>query len=123
MVRDTAQGAWIAGDVGSQSNPNVGGVLLHWTGSSWVSVTIPFQTGGLGPLSQDGNGGVWINNGAEMADYNAGQWAQVPIAVDSSSELSQVTAMRLIPQTQSVWASGSVVANDTNQGVMLEGGL
>src|SRR5262249_53581638 len=55
-----AHGAWVAGDLVNSQFEEVGGVLLHWTGSGWVDVKLPFQTRGLGPLSHDGHGGLWI---------------------------------------------------------------
>jgi hypothetical protein len=131
VVSDNAAGAWVAGDVGTKSDPTKGGVLLHWTGSSWVDVTIPFQTTGLGPLSHDGQGGLWmyrICNSCvtpDMAHYNnAGQWSVMPVTLPAGFEAAAPTAMRLIPGTSSVWASALLVSGegDDTWGGMLKYG-
>ena len=90
-------------------------MLLHWTGSGWVDVKLPFQTRGLGPLSHDGHGGLWIASvppaccvALNMAHYNAGRWSVMPVAVPADGVT--VTAMRLIPRTGSVWAGGYLVS-------------
>ena len=111
VVADGSQGAWVAGDVGNQSSPELGGVLLHWTGSGWVNVKVPFQTGGLGPLSHDGQSGLWIASlgptcSCDMAHYSAGQWSVTPVPIPVGYDGTVVNAMRLIPRTQSVWAGG-----------------
>ena len=128
VVADNAAGAWIAGDVGTRSNPDMSGVLLHWTGSSWVNVTIPFQTTGLGPLSHDGHGGLWMYSicnscvNPDMVHYNsAGQWSLASIP---GAYWATATAMRLIPGTDSVWASAILVGGvggDTSGGMLKYG--
>jgi hypothetical protein len=111
VVDDGAHGAWVAGEVRNQLPAPAGGVLLHWTGSGWVNVKLPFQTLGLGPLSHDGHGGLWIASERatcfclEMAHYSAGRWSVTPMPVPAGGEPG-VTTMRLIPRTQSVWAGG-----------------
>ena len=123
VVADNANGAWIAGDVSDG-----GGVLLHWTGSSWVNVSIPLQATGLGPLSHDGQGGLWMYTSCgscvtqAMAHYNsAGQWSLAPITLGGAEGVTP-TAMRLIPGTDSVWASAGLLANSTDYGGMLKYG-
>lgn len=118
------RGAWVAlsGFIGS--SPNLGGALLHWTGSKWVNVNVPSPTLGLGPLARDGRGGLWLVSSSStsfclhacdvnaMFHYNAGTWSKTPIHVPGLA----ITGMRLIPGTTSVWASGTNVAVPGGQG-------
>lgn len=117
VVADGGHGAWVAGDVRNQSFQDLGGVLLHWTGSGWVNVKLPFQTDGLGPLSHDGHGGLWITSCVPagctnfgMAHYSAGQLSLTPVAVPADG--ADVHAMQLIPRTQSVWAGGALISGE-----------
>ena len=115
VVADGAHGAWVAGDVRNQSSTQVGGVLLHWTGSGWVNVKLPFQTRGLGLLSHDGHGGLWITSCVPggctnfgMVHYSAGRFSVTPVAVPADG--ADVNAMQLIPRTRSVWAGGALIS-------------
>jgi hypothetical protein len=117
VVPDGAHGAWVAGDLMNNQFEEVGGVLLHWTGHGWVDVKLPFQTRGLGPLSHDGRGALWIASvpptccvALDMAHYNAGLWSVMPVTVPAGYDGATVTTMRLIPRTGSVWAGGYLFA-------------
>jgi hypothetical protein len=130
VVSDGSRGAWVAVSTLSVSSVGVkvtGGALLHWTGSRWQSIKVPFPTGGFGPLSHDGHGGLWIasSNSTDttggvcpacdinaMFHYNGGTWSRTLIHVPGLI----VTAMRLIPGTASVWASGTNVPVPRGQG-------
>jgi hypothetical protein len=118
VVSDGSHGAWVAADLDSFNQDegvlvHVGGALLHWTGRIWTEVQLPFKTVGLGPLSRDGRGGLWVASlraplctacdDLEMAHYRAGRWAITRLRVPGAT----VTAMRLIPATTNVWASAS----------------
>jgi hypothetical protein len=117
VAADGSRGAWVAGDVvRNQPFQRVGGVLLHWTGSRWVDVELTFQTHGLGPLANDGRGGLWIASipaaccdALDMAHYSAGQFSVTPVPVPSEDGAA-VTTMQLIPRTRCVWAAGFLVA-------------
>ena len=125
VVSDGAQGAWVAGDVRNRSSSIYRGVLLHWTGSTWDNVTIPFQTPGLGPLSSDGHGGLWINCCLDkMAHYSGSRWLPVEKVAIPVGEDESATAMRLIPGTSSVWASVIFVSThdgSTSPGILKYG--
>jgi hypothetical protein len=127
VVSDGSRGAWVALTVqlGGGRDRNIGGVLLHWTGSKWENLTPRFPTLGLGPLSPDGHGGIWIASssstssvGCPSCDINAmfhfrqGVWSKTPVNVPGLT----VTAMRLVPGTNSVWASGTNVPVPGGQG-------
>jgi hypothetical protein len=126
VVSDGSKGAWVALTIFRNGfGNNMGGALLHWTGILWLDFKVPMPTLGLGPLSRDGNGGVWIASSAStspvscpscdinaMFDYRNGTWSKGQIKVPGLS----VTAMRLIPGTTSVWASGTGAAVPGGQG-------
>ena len=120
-------GAWVAADLAVQnadgSLSTVGIALLHWTGSRWINIKVPFKSAGIGPMSRDGHGGLWIEatiadnpcfycDNVEMLHYNAGQWSKTLLPIAGLT----VTGMRLIPGTQSVWASGTGVAVPGGEG-------
>jgi hypothetical protein len=117
VVSDGSHGLWVAGDLVA-GDSQVGGVLLHWTGSTWVNVKLPFQTLGLGPLAHDGHGGLWIASipatccdALDMAHYSAGRWSVTPVPVPVGDGAT-VTTMRRIPRTQSVWAGGYLASGE-----------
>ena len=128
VVSDGSAGAWVTADIGASDFQSPAVVLLHWTGRTWIQVTVPFQVDTLGPLAHDGHGGLWIasdlsQNGHQaataasniprraafdwaMLHYSAaGTWSEtvLPANVDS------VYSMRLIPGTSSLWAGTQVV--------------
>jgi hypothetical protein len=116
-VVPSAHGPWVAVRYWGSSDP--GGALLHWTGSRWQIIKVPFPTGGLGPLARDGHGGLWIASaGCPRCDaitiyhYSAGTWSKAPLNIPGLV----VTAMRLIPGTESVWASGFGLPDPDGQG-------
>jgi hypothetical protein len=117
-------GAWVAlagsGSVFVAVNiarDQSGGELLRWDGHHWHFVTLPIQVLQLGPLAQDGKGGLWVT--AYPADQNpdfdvvmlhlsaAGKWSQTLVPISALL----LNAMRLIPGTTSVWAGGFVAAD------------
>jgi hypothetical protein len=108
-VVPSAHGPWVAVQDWCCTEP--GGTLLHWTGSRWQIIKVPFPTWGLGPLARDGHGGLWIGSatcagcqGDTIYHYSAGTWSKAPLNIPGLF----VRAMRLIPGTESVWASGLV---------------
>jgi hypothetical protein len=121
VVPDGSGGAWVAVAFERDNFDNpIGGALLRWTGSRWVQVKVPYPTLSLGPLSRDGNGGLWIESSTvcpgclinAMFHYNAGTWSKAPVHIPGLI----VTGMRLIPGTRSVWASGTGVTVPGGQG-------
>ena len=105
-VVPSAHGPWVA--VRDWCCREPAAALLHWTGSRWQIIKVPFPTFGLGPLVRDGHGGLWIGSATcpgcdanTIYHYSAGTWSKAPL---NSSRLN-LTAMRLIPGTDSVWAS------------------
>lgn len=118
VVADNSSGAWVLADVLDVSPDSEFGLLLHWTGSTWSRVRVPYQVEYKGPLAHDGHGGLWLaahptacNNclatGIDMIHYSAaGTWTRVFVPVPGESV--DVAAMRLIPGTRSVWAAGQI---------------
>jgi len=117
VVSDGSGGAWVAAGTQTFNNQDeyvpAGGALLHWAGGTWHEAHVPFTTVGLGPLSRDGHGGLWVASYRaaqctacdylEMGRYRARHWSLSRLRVPGAT----VTAMRLIPGTTSVWASAS----------------
>ena len=115
VVTDGSGGAWVAmtflAFAQGQQFPD-GGLLLHWTGKTWQTVTPPVDTFGLGPVAHDGHGGIWIfalspsnncGNPCSMLHRSAtGVWSQATVPV----KFFQAVSMRQIPGTDSVWAAG-----------------
>lgn len=119
VVPDNSVGAWVLAAAASGLT-NIF-LLLHWTGSKWRQIKIPYPSvgsggsEGIGPLARDGNGGVWVAtypepyngcfcNELAMAHYSsAGTWTRkfVPLPI------ATIFSMRLIPGTRSIWAAGS----------------
>jgi hypothetical protein len=113
VVPDKSVGVWILADVSSNPRPTFD-FLLHWTGSRWTHLKFPYTWGGIGPLAQDGHGGLWIAtyplpfgvccNELAMVHYSsAGVWTRMFLPFANT----HITSMRLIPGTRSVWAGGA----------------
>jgi hypothetical protein len=60
VVPDHAVGAWVLVTFAKFFPRRSFSLLLHWTGSRWTQVTVPYKTNGTGPLARDGRGGLWL---------------------------------------------------------------
>jgi hypothetical protein len=105
-----------------------GAVLLHYNGSGWSRVTVPFRsTFMLANLAPDGAGGIWIAatqaDGATqfMYDLRGGHWSRMEMP-SVKGDTSQVLTVALRPGTTSVWAAGDMVPvhGGVPQGVLLQ---
>lgn len=87
--------------------------LLHWTGSTWTSMKIPYGLDDLGgaPIAQDGRGGVWLSladirdphhTKAYLVHYLNGSWTRVPVPTTGGDEVVGLTALGWIPGTRSL---------------------
>ena len=120
VVSDGSGGAWVAART-QDEYARGDGALLHWAGGTWHEAHVPFTTVGLGPLSRDGHGGLWVASYRaaqctacdylEMGHYRAGHWALSRLRVHGAT----VTAIRLIPGTTSVWAAASGALSSDGQ--------
>ena len=90
--------------------------LLHWTGSKWTSIKIPYGLNDLGgaPIAQDGHGGVWlslanISNPADLKSYLLhylnGRWTRIPVPTTPGFRVIGQVALSWIPGTRSLWAA------------------
>jgi hypothetical protein len=90
--------------------------LLHWTGSKWTSIKIPYGLNDMGgaPIAQDGQGGVWlsladISNPADqksyLLHYRSGRWTRVPVPTTSGYRVIGQVALSWIPGTRSLWGA------------------
>jgi hypothetical protein len=88
-------------------------ILLHWNGRHWRKVTGTLPAGALkGPLASDGDGGLWLvtqttTGVSYFTHYLAGKWTRSRVPAAPGGALD-VTALALIPGTQSLWASAIV---------------
>ena len=94
--------------------------LLHWTGSKWASIKIPYGLDDTGsPIAQDGHGGVWLSlldpdkkNPARsrtfLLHYRNGTWTRIPMPASPGHQVmpGQV-ALTWIPRTRSLWGAAA----------------
>lgn len=81
--------------------------LVHFDGSQWTSVKVPYAGLSLGDLAPDGQGGFWLTAFAGSKNWAVhltagGQWSRSSIASRT------LDALALVPGTTSLWAVGSV---------------
>jgi hypothetical protein len=92
--------------------------LLHWTGSKWTSIKIPYGLDDVGgaPVAQDGHGGVWLSlmnikdpahAKSYLLHYLNGTWTRIPGPTTAGDEVLGPVALTWIPGTRSLW--GAVV--------------
>jgi hypothetical protein len=90
--------------------------LLHWTGSKWASIKIPYDLSYLGgaPIAQDGHGGVWLSladlskSGSAqflLLHYLNGKWSRLAVPAPAGYAAAQPVALAWIPGTRSLWGA------------------
>jgi len=120
---------WVASSLGKGMGIFPGALLLHWNGSRWRHVRTPFPTEEVGPLTRDGHGGIWISAfgsskglPAYFYHYSHGTWRRVRVPTVPANT-TQISSIRSIPGTRSVWAGGEILPSDGSaQGVVLKFG-
>jgi hypothetical protein len=90
--------------------------LLHWTGSKWTSIKIPYgldDTLGA-PIAQDGHGGVWLclqdirnpaNSKTYLLHYGNGTWTRMLAPATTGYQIQDTVALAWIPGTRSLWGA------------------
>jgi hypothetical protein len=84
-------------------------LLVHFNGSQWTSVTVPYSGISLNYFAPDGQGGFWVDayDGTTktwVLHYSAaGQWSRTALSTGSMGPLA------LVPGTTSLWGVGSVL--------------
>src|SRR5262249_31152576 len=76
---------WLPRQVGNATH-TVSVALLHWTGR-WHVIKAPTAIKSLGPMAQDGRGGVWFDaqvgsltaSRTALYHYRAGRWSHQPV--------------------------------------------
>lgn len=109
----------------SAENPANGtvGFLVHFNGSQWSKVTLPWTVATTDPAS-DGQGGIWLtaqdSSGHSWVAHRsaAGTWTRTLIG----STPTFLPALALIPGTTSLWGAGSFAKGSaTNAGIWAYG--
>jgi hypothetical protein len=60
----------------------IGVVLLHYDGTAWARISVTYPSTGLGAMTADGHGGIWITSvisrlpGSAIYDYRGGRWSR-----------------------------------------------
>jgi hypothetical protein len=90
--------------------------LLHWTGSKWTSIKIPYGLDDMGraPVAQDGHGGVWLtlenikdpaHQKTFLLHYLNGKWTRIPVPVTKAYEVLGNVNLTWIPGSRSLWGA------------------
>jgi hypothetical protein len=116
--------AWLFRSISFPSGPIPVTAVMHWNGTSWLTVAGPADI--VGSMAPDGNGGLWadgidINPGGFWLLYHlvGSHWTEyTPPGVDTHSP----TPLTQIPGTRSLWATGSAFTAKGYYGVLLKYG-
>lgn len=92
--------------------------LLHWDGSWHVPVRVPLATTGIGQISQDGHGGLWMQAWQRSSSsyreylyhYAGGVWSRESVPAMTGTQAS-IFNMTWIPGTRSLWAIGTLTTS------------
>jgi hypothetical protein len=94
--------------------------ILHWNGTAWRHLKIPYAMSTLSGLTRDGHGGIWLLVGATSKDSahyqrlyhdSHGHWTRryVPLRAGIVPDTLQIA---WIPGTRSVWGVSSIEPTD-----------
>jgi hypothetical protein len=103
----------------------LGAALLQWNGS-WHASKIPYAATNVGPISQDGHGGVWIQawegsspSTTYLYHYGGGAWTRQPVPGKTGRSILE---MSWIPGSRSLWAIGWLSTGSVQTGDILKYG-
>jgi hypothetical protein len=109
IVADGARDVWASMEYRPNFGPVTFGYLLHWNGSAWSRVSLPFTTVRPRQLASDGRGGLWLSPDPRfLYHYSGGHWSallKVPGKAGFTSNISQLVA---VPGTTSMLAAGAL---------------
>lgn len=96
-----------------QLAPEYGAVVLHFNGTAWTQVRVPYKamTDILG-MTPDGRGGIWFAAnirtlpGVVMYDNRNGRWSRHAVPAKRGSYAS-LNAVATRPDSTTAWAAGS----------------
>src|SRR5262249_18592709 len=108
VMDSRSQGVWATA---SQVSNFVAGRLVHLTAKGWVRFRLPWPVG-LGDISSDGHGGLWMMGVSPPSASHvqtwavhrsaAGHWSRTLLGADGPLRLA------LIPGTASLWGAGTI---------------
>jgi len=123
--------AYVMAGQGEMVSVVPGIALLHWNGTVWSQVTVPYPTYGPSSLAQDGHSGIWLSvHGDASENYQPylehdvnGRWSRVAVPA-AKGYTTQLSMLSWIPGTRSVWAAGNTVQsiNGLSRGIILKNG-
>jgi hypothetical protein len=128
IVSEGAHAAWAFGQVSGEDVPGdpTGIELFRWTGTTWLTVSVPYQTLGLASgISSDGHGGIWFAAADEdghdylVHDSSGGQWSEQVIPLPAAATSATVNSVAPIPGTSSLWAGGAAAVPAGTEGLIL----
>jgi hypothetical protein len=112
----SATSVWVAGIVVTTSSTGAPpkAFLVHWNGTKWAAVKVPYAGAELTVIAQDGHGGIWTGvmllsssptPAAYLAHYGNGAWTRVAVPAPRG-DIAMPQALAWIPGTRSLWGFG-----------------
>ena len=111
----SATNVWVAGMILSLSPTGAPpkAFLIHWNGTKWAAVKVPWAGSDLTAIAQDGHGGIWTGAMllgsptpvAYLAHYGNGAWTRVAVPAPRG-DITMPQALAWIPGTRSLWGLG-----------------
>ena len=108
----SATNVWVAGIiVNTSTGAPPKAFLIHWNGTKWAAVKVPYAGSQLTMIAQDGHGGIWagvilLGNSptpaAYLAHYRNGAWTRVAVPAPRG-DVTVPQALAWIPGTRSLW--------------------
>jgi hypothetical protein len=122
---------WVDGTVWTASVSTAEPLLLHYNGSIWARIRVPYRAmTEFRAMTPDGLGGIWIGADARnrryglLSDYRDGRWSSRAAPV-SRGDYVALDSMATTPGSTTAWAvgyAGNSTGNATPFGVLFEFG-
>jgi hypothetical protein len=119
-----AHSVWAQRYYSSGTGPSRTLYLLHWNGTAWRLINIPYPNSTLDQLAPDGHGGLWmIANGPPPSyrwyfyHYGSGRWTRTAVHSAAGTSLQEVTQLAWVPGTRSMLAAGGVIVPHQADGI------
>jgi hypothetical protein len=121
-----ASDAWVPWSVTRGTAGAVTTYLLHWDGTSWARVKLGLPISEVSDLTQDGHGGLWLDDNGPAPDYtwyldhlSGGKWTRDTVPVASGDSLLELSGVTSVPGSSSVWAQGDMTSGSNIYGAIL----
>jgi hypothetical protein len=116
----SANDVWASGSLNKSSDGTQiahTGLLVHWNGKSWTSLTVP-QSSNVAHITSDGNGGLWVSSPAQYGVAiqhlsKSGHWATATVLGTGGKTVSFNDLAR-VPGATSVFGVGSLGGSGIN---------